>query len=242
MAWEKFRESGVVERPDHPATNDWIGDTDEDFFDAKLALHEKLMAASGKDRAAEWNAGAVEKLFDRYSDKDIALLDDSTIDTDFLPKARNADGTDPNKGDAYRSAWYKYSPFASQEDWNGEFIPEGFKVGTLEKGTVLYQLGREHSCGEWFTDAATVNSCRDPDTGEIDLSKLKNKLQIKDDKNEKNTLRMYIVDAPAGVKVAEGYAVENTRFGEGGGRQFFISPPNRKISEIKDTTDPELGD
>ena len=234
MLWEKLKESGTIEMPDDPSTNDWIGDIDTDFLDTKIAEHEKIQAESRRGHIPEKEADAMENLYDRYSDADHASLDENTIDADFMPKARNADGSDPNGNKKNRDAWYKYSPFASQEDQNGDFMPDGFKVGTLEDGTVLYQLGKEKSSGEWFTDSETVNSCRDSNTGEIDLSKLKAKLQIKDDENVKNTLRVYKVDDPGGIKVAEGFAVENHQYGEGGGRQFFISPPNRKLSEIAD--------
>ena len=240
MSWDKFKETGSVENPDNPSTNDWIGDIDTDFVDSKIDEYEKMKVKTKNGDSTEQDSTAIKNLFDRYSDADIEMLDENTIDTDFVPKARNADGSDPcpkikdNDKDKNRDAWYKHSPLASQQDSDGEFISEGFKVGNVEGGTVLYQLGKQDSAGEWFTDYATVDSCRDPNTGKVDLSKLKEKLQIKDDKNEKNTLRAFKVDSPGGIKVAEGYALENQQYGSGGGRQIFISPTHRILSEIMD--------
>ena len=57
-------------------------------------------------------------------------------------------------------------------------------------------------------------------------------MQIKDDNNKKNTLHVYKVDSPDGIKVAEGFALENRQYGSGGGRQFFVSTTHRILSEI----------
>lgn len=240
MSWDKFKESGAIENPDNPSTNDWIGDIDTDYVDAKIAEYERIQAEMKNGNFTEKEFATSDNLFDRYTDSDTEILDENTIDTDFLPKARNSDGTNPcpcingSDKDKNRDAWYKYSPHASQEDSNGDFTPEGFKVGALANGSVIYQLGKEDSSGEWFTDSATVDSCRDPNTGKVDISKLKEKLQIKDDNNEKNTLRVFRVDSPDGIKVAEGFALENRQYGAGGGRQFFVSPSHRNLSEITD--------
>lgn len=228
MSWDKFKESGSIEKNDNPSTNDWIGDIDTDFIDFKIAEFEKLQAESKNGRSAEKEIAVIENQFDRYSDADIESLDKNTIDIDFLPKVKNQDGS------LSTERKYKYSPFVSQEDSDGDFIPDGWKPIILENGTKIYQLGKENSPSEYFTDSATVESCRDPNAGEIDLSKLKEKLQIKDDENAKNTLRVYKVDAPDGIKVAEGFTLENRQYGEGGSRQYFISPNNRKLIEILD--------
>lgn len=240
MSFDKLRESGAVETPENPATDDWIGNLDSDFIEAKIAEFEKLQAEARSGKRSEMDEETIDTLFDRYSDATIDFLDENTIDTDFLPKARNADGTDScpfiddEKKEKDRAAWYKYSPHTSQEDNEGSFMPEGFKVGQLEHGTVLYQLGKENASGEWFTDSETVDSCRDPDTGEIDISLLKEKLQIEDSNNEKNVLRVFMVDSPEGIKVAEGITEENRQYGEGGGKQFFITPDYRKLTELEE--------
>lgn len=240
MSFDKLRESGAVETPENPATDDWIGNLDSDFIEAKIAEFEKLQAEARSGKHSEMDEETIDTLFDRYSDATIDFLDENTIDTDFLPKARNADGTDScpfiddEKKEKDRAAWYKYSPHTSQEDNEGSFMPEGFKVGQLEHGTVLYQLGKENASGEWFTDSETVDSCRDPDTGEIDISLLKEKLQIEDSNNEKNVLRVFLVDSPKGIKVAEGITGENRQYGEGGGKQFFITPDYRKLTELEE--------
>lgn len=228
MSRDNFKESGVIENPDNPSTNDWIGDIDTDFIDAKIAEYEKLQAESKNAHTAKKEVAVIENLFARYSDADIDSLDENTIDTDFLPKVKNKDGSLPTEKK------YEHSPLVSQEDSDGDFIPDGWKPIILENGTEIYQLGKEDSSSEYFTDSATVESCRDPNTGEVDLSKLKEKLQIKDDENVKNTLRVYKVDAPDGIKVAEGFTLENRQYGEGGGRQYFISPNKRKLTEMLD--------
>lgn len=232
MSWDTFKESGAIENPDNPSTNDWVGDIDTDFIDSKIDEYEKLQSEIKTGSFAEKESATIENLFDRYSDADVESLDENTIDTDFVPKARDVDGTTSSKEN--HDPWHKYSPFASQQDSNGEFVSEGFKVGNIENGTILYQLGKENSSGEWFTDSATVDSCRDPNTGKVDIPKLKEKLQIKDDDNEKNTLRVFRVDSPDGIKAAEGFALENRQYGAGGGRQFFVSPSHRNLSEITD--------
>ena len=35
-------------------------------------------------------------------------------------------------------------------------------------------------------------------------------------------------------KLKKGFALENQQYGSGGGRQFFVSPTHRKLSEITD--------
>lgn len=178
MPWDKLKESGAVDNPDNPSTNDWIGDIDTDFIGLKIDEYEKAQSETLKGGFAPKEFAAIEKLFDRYSEADIESLDENTIDTDFVPKARDVDGTTSSKDN--HDPWHKYSPFASQQDSDGALISEGFKAGKIENGTILYQLGKEDSSGEWFTDSATVDSCRDPNTGSVDIAKLKEKLQIKD--------------------------------------------------------------
>lgn len=240
MSFDKLRESGAVETPENPATDDWIGNLDSDFIEAKIAEFEKLQAEDKSGKRSEMDGKAIDTLFDRYSDTDIDFLDENTIDTDFLSKARNADGTDScpfiddEKKKKDRAAWYKYSPHTSQEDSDGSLMPEGFKVDHLEHGTVLYQLGKENASSEWFTDSETVDSCRDPNTGKVDISLLKEKLQIEDSNNEKNVLRVFMVNSPEGIKVAEGTTGENRQYGEGGGKQFFITPDYRKLTELEE--------
>ena len=89
MSRDNFKESGVIENPDNPSTNDWIGDIDTDFIDAKIAEYEKLQAESKNAHAAKKEVAVIENLFARYSDADIDSLDENTIDTDFLPKVKN---------------------------------------------------------------------------------------------------------------------------------------------------------
>lgn len=63
---------------------------------------------------------------------------------------------------------------------------------------------------------------------------LKEKLQIEDVNNEKNTLHVFAVDSPEGIKVAEGITGGNRQYGEGGGKQFFITPDYRKLTKLEE--------
>lgn len=158
------------------------------------------------------------------SDREMEYLDNNTIDTDFLPQAKDSEGNDIDP----RIAQFR-SPFADQENNECEqdnaakenLMPDSWKPTYIDKGSVLYQLSRQEGTqSPYFTDAKTVDSCRDSETGKVDLSALKAKLQINDNDNLKNTLSSYIVNDE--IKVAEGSAVENTQYGVGGGKQYFV--------------------
>ena len=89
MLFDKLRESGVVETPENPATDDWIGNLDSDFIEAKIAEFEKLQAEAKSGKRSEMDRGTIDMLFDRYSDAAIDFLDENTIDFLFLKKYYN---------------------------------------------------------------------------------------------------------------------------------------------------------
>lgn len=181
---------------------------------------------------ADYNNDDLKALYEEFdnsgniSDEEIEYLDNNTIDTDFLPRAKDSKGNDIDP----KIAQFR-SPFADQEnneydqenerDGKENFMPDGWKPTNIEKGSVLYQLGRQEGTqSPYFTDEKTVNSCRNSETGKVDFSVLKAKLQINDSDNSKNTLSSYMVNDE--VKAAEGSAVENTQYGAGGGKQYFV--------------------
>ena len=170
--------------------------------------------------ATNYNNDDLKALYEDFensgniSDEEIEYLDNNTIDTDFLPRAKDSKGNDIDP----KIAEFR-SPFANQE--NNAFMPDSWKPTNVEKGSVLYQLSKQEGTqSPYFTDEKTVNACRDPETGKVDLSALKTKLQIYDSDNSKNTLSSYTVNDE--VKAAEGTAVENTQYGAGGGKQYFV--------------------
>lgn len=181
---------------------------------------------------ADYNNDDLKALYEEFnnsvniSDEEIKYLDNNTIDTDFLPCAKDSEGKDIDP----KIAQFR-SPFADQEnnDCDQErerygkenFMPDSWKPTNIEKGSVLYQLGRQEGTrSPYFTDEKTVNSCINPETGKVDFSVLKAKLQINDSDNSKNTLSSYIVNDE--MKATEGNAIENTQYGAGGGKQYFV--------------------
>ena len=156
------------------------------------------------------------------SDYDLAYLDANTADTDMLPMARDSKG---NAVSAQEAAYH--SPFSNQQDTSGAFISDDWKPGQVSRGTVLFQLGgKDGTKSSYFTDVATVRSCVDPKTGWVDMTRLKERLQISDPHNQKDTLIAYTVTAPGGIYVAEGNATMNLQYGKGGGKQYFVPHAN----------------
>lgn len=49
MSWDKFKETGALDNPDNPSTDDWVGDIDTDFVDTKMSEYEKLLKAPQED-------------------------------------------------------------------------------------------------------------------------------------------------------------------------------------------------
>ena len=180
---------------------------------------------------ADYSDDDLKALYEDFkiSDEEIEYLDNNTIDTDFLPQVKDSEGNyiDP------KIAQFR-SPFANQENNKRDkakeeagtygkevLMPDSWKTAAIERGSILYQLSKkEGTPSPYFTDEKTVDSCRDSETGKVDLSALKAKLQINDSDDLKNTLSSYIVNDE--IKAAEGSAVENTQYGDGGGKQYFV--------------------
>ena len=156
------------------------------------------------------------------SDEELRYLDENTADTRLLPRALDEQGMAVS---AREAAFH--SPFSNQEDNAGAFMPDTWKSTQVPENTVLFQLGEADgtkSC--YFVDRAMLMSCMDPKTSMPDVNRIKDKLQIHDPDNQKNTLRAYVVSGADGVYAAQGRAVVNDRYGSGGGRQYFVINAN----------------
>lgn len=230
MSFDKIKETASVEAPEEPLTDSWIGNVETDLMELKLSEYEKMNKQSGGLHSIQLHdedGGLIHAIVDQTPLSEVEIeewnqLDENTIDSYFLHKAREKDGTDV---DAIEES--KVCPLSSQQDTNGEYFPDGWKPVELSQGTVLYQLaGEDGTKSSYFTDAATVDSCRDSRTGEVDLNLLKEKLQVNDQDNAKKILTSYLVDNPKGVRAVEGEALSNEHFGKGGGHQYYIPYAN----------------
>lgn len=168
------------------------------------------------------SSGSKPNRADVVSADELAYLDANTADTRMLHMARDSSGKSiPAQQAAYNS------PFSNQQDTGGTFAPDGWKPTQISQGTVLYQLGEKGGTkSSYFTDQDTVQSCINPKTGKVYISLLKEKLQITDPSNQKDTLVAYLVTDSGGVFAAEGHAKENPQYGSGGGRQYFVINAN----------------
>lgn len=164
---------------------------------------EKLAHGSNfKDRYSKMS----DKDFDKYV---------KSLDRDTAPNNLIDDGKDKKRNN---------SPFVNQEDH--KYNPDAWGNKSLKKGDKLYSLGPSNQDDTpYYTDKKTVDSCRRKD-GSIDTNKLKNKLQISDPDNKKNTLREY--DVNKDFVTGGGKARENEHNGKGGGTQFFIKDYDKK--------------
>lgn len=104
------------------------------------------------------------------------FLDENTAEDYLLPRSYDESGNKiPEDHIAY------YSPFANQEDTEGKLYPDAWGSERLQNGKIVYQLSNGgNTPSSYFTDEETVDSCRDPETGKVDLNALKDKLQIED--------------------------------------------------------------
>lgn len=126
----------------------------------------------GSDKGNPYS-GMSDKDFDRY----VKSLDRNTAPNNLID-----DGPNKNRNK---------SPFVNQEDH--KYNPDAWGNKSLKKGDKLYSLGASDGHDSpYYTDKKTVDSCRRKD-GSLDTDKLKEKLQISDPDNKKNTLREYDV-------------------------------------------------
>lgn len=121
---------------------------------------------------------------DSYNDEEIAYLDSNTISEYGLNMVRTANGEPVNtETEDY------FHPHSNQEDSNGIYYPDSWKVSEIKNGAILYQLsasGETPSC--YFTNQETVNQC--VHDGVIDFKELRDKLQVANG-NEKICLSIY---------------------------------------------------
>lgn len=115
---------------------------------------------------------------------EIAYLDSNTISDKGLNMVRTADGELVNT----ETEDYLH-PHSNQEDSNGIYYPDSWKICEIKNGAILYQLstnGETLSC--YFTNQETVNQC--VHEGVIDYKELRGKLQVAGG-NEKICLSIY---------------------------------------------------
>lgn len=126
----------------------------------------------------------IEAKDDVAYDDEIAYLDSNTISEKGLNMVRTANGEPVNT----ETEDYLH-PHSNQEDSNGIYYPDSWKVSEIKNGDILYQLsanGDTPSC--YFTNQETVNQC--VHDGVIDFKELRDKLQVANG-NEKSCLSIY---------------------------------------------------
>ena len=126
----------------------------------------------------------IEAKDDVAYDDEIAYLYSNTISEKGLNMVRTANGEPVNT----ETEDYLH-PHSNQEDSNGIYYPDSWKVSEIKNGDILYQLsanGDTPSC--YFTNQETVNQC--VHDGVIDFKELRDKLQVANG-NEKSCLSIY---------------------------------------------------
>ncbi|MBQ4575109.1 MAG: DNA/RNA non-specific endonuclease [Clostridia bacterium] len=160
------------------------------------------------------------------SDEELAYLDENTGENELIQSRLDENGRE-------------MSPLQDQEMTGGTYFPDAWQFNDLPKGTTLYQLsGPEGTGSKYYTDAETVNACRN-DKGEVDIAKLKEVLQINDPTNYKTELNEYTVTEDMRVPAADCKA--NYWNGDGGGRQYYLNLENKNKLELA-VPPPDNGD
>lgn len=172
---------------------------------------------------------------DDLSDDEIKQLDENTAPTELIDTTNDKDHPYVDE-DGNKKTWREnQSPLVNQEDSNGKYNPDAWGQEDIPKGTKLYQItGEDGKQSPYYFDEDTANKCRDKD-GRIDPNAVKNYLQIDDPNNSKNTIREYYV--PEDMKnVPEGRTTENPKYGEGGGKQYYIASQDdrNKLEPLKE--------
>ncbi len=169
---------------------------------------------SPADRLKLTNGSNAENRYSKMSDNDFNKHVKS-LDRNTAPNNLIYDGSNKNRNK---------SPFINQED--NKYYPDAWGNKSLKSGDKLYSLGSSKGHDSpYYTDKKTVDACRRKD-GSLDKNKLKDKLQISDPDNKKNTLREY--DVNKDFVTGGGKAKENGHNGRGGGTQFFINDDDKK--------------
>ena len=121
-------------------------------------------------------------------------------------------------------------PLEDQENANGDYYPDEWGYRELKEGDILYQLARpEGTNSKYYTDEETVGHCRDEE-GNVDLDKLKEVLQIKDENNEKTQLNKY--ELQQDMRVPGATCDANYWNGEGSGNQYYLDLGDRDKDEV----------
>lgn len=132
--------------------------------------------------------------------------------------------------------WVEHqSPFVDQEDSNGKYYPDAWGQEDIPANSKLYQIGSDDGRrSPYYFDEETANRCRGKD-GKIDSDAVKSALQIDDPDNTKNSVKEYWVPEDLN-NVPKGHAIENPQYGEGGGKQYYLSPElQSKLEPVNDS-------
>lgn len=139
MSWNKFKETGALDNPDNPSTDDWVGDIDTDFIDTKIEEYERSKKDGSK--SADGVGEDYSSRLDSYTDEELKQI----WDDDFGEvNEKVIDYDDPEY-----IASGKIKP-----KWGNDAV-DGPEVITLPEGTRVVQYAHPGTSGTYFAPENT---------------------------------------------------------------------------------------